>query len=377
MKELIIDKKTNITRIKNKEEYTSLIIRTKINPRKLEGFINVKELTIDYKSKENNYNEVNINKLPFKDTIEKLIFKKIYRYGIVKNKSNYKLDLPNLKSITFPSYMRDYNNYYLEDIEKLEEIIFDVDESKNIYLNDTIYLYSNKFKRIIIKYKNEEYIVEPDYLIDYIDDLNIEDDIITLEYSPDNDIIESSVEINTRNNKIEKNNIYDLSSSGDNINIPDYITELDDYNREEVSKITFNAKLLEYLYSYKEIIDIRNLDELKIIEIKTNNEMSLFPSIKIYVKDYGILVELYIDKNLLYLEYRDKTITINSKGEITKTEKEYYIEEYMNELDLKKYTLEELENYVSFLKLLKLSENNEYKNAMNVVEKELIKKLTK
>ena len=372
MKELIIAKNTNINRIKNKEDYTSIVIGTKINPKKLEGFINVKELTLDYIGKR--FSDI-INNLPFKYSLENLILKNIHSYGYDKNSCNYKLDLPNLKSITFSSHIVAYYNDYLENLKNLEEVIFDTNNSEHLSLCSTIYLYSEKFKRIIIKHKNEEYIVESDYLIDYIEDLDIEDDIITLKYSPYNCNIESSVEINTVNKSIKKNNTYDLNYCGENINIPDYITELNDYIKSEVTKLTINTKLLDYISSYKKIIDTRYLDELKTIELKRNNEMSLFPNVKICVIDYGILEDIYIDKNLLHLEYKDKTITINSKGEITKTEKEYCIEEYKNDLDLKKYTLKELENYVSYLRLLQLSDNTEYKNAMNIVEKELIKKL--
>lgn len=376
MKELIIDKNTNITRIKDKEEYTSLVIKTKINPNKLNGFINVKELIIDYKDrKECNYNEQNINLLPFKNNLEKLTFKEFAYFGVketIPKTIYYNLNLPNLKSIEFPSNIERINNDYLEKLEKLEEITFNYNTSVyGVYLTNYIGLSSDKFKRIIIKYKNKEYVIKSDYLIKYIDDMNFDDEFI-IEYS-DGENIRSIVGINLDNDNISINNIFDLYECDNNIIIPDYITELQDYKRTDTYKISFNLNLLNHIKEYKEIIDNEYFNKIMEIELRNDNEMSLFPTKTINVKEYGNLEDLYFENNLLYLKYKDKTITVNNSGEI-KIIKEK-IEEIYKDLDLKKYTLEELENYVSYLRLLKLSDNIEYKNAMNIVEKELIKKL--
>ena len=104
-KEVIIDKKTNIRNILNKEECEILTLKSKVNPKKLKDFTNVKELIIDYVEKRGtNYNERNINSLPFKDNIEKLVFKTFYSFGrdrVGATIIHYEFDLPNLKSIEF------------------------------------------------------------------------------------------------------------------------------------------------------------------------------------------------------------------------------------------------------------------------------------
>ena len=367
MKELIIDKNTNINIIANKEDYTSLILKTKINPKKLVGFNNVKELTIDYNNKQKiNYNESTINKLPFKENIEKLIFRSIKSFGKGKNKKyDYKLELPNLKSITFPRIIENYNGEYLEDCEKLEEIIINTNNVNHIFISDVIYLYSSNFKRIIINHNDEQYIKEPEYIIGYLDDIDFDDDNIIIEYSNDDENINSEVIINTINKKIKTNNIFDIDTIDYKIYIPDYITELNGYSKKETHKVSFNLNLLNHITICKELIS-------------SNNEMSLFPSININIKEHGELEALYLEDNLLYLEYDTCILEVNSKGEIKTIVKQKYKEEQKNnDLILKKYTLEELEKYVSYLKLLKLSENKEYKEAMKVVEKELVKKLTK
>ena len=38
------------------------------------------------------------------------------------------------------------------------------------------------------------------------------------------------------------------------------------------------------------------------------------PVVAIYVKDYGVLEDLYLEKNLLHLEYKDKTIYFGPMG---------------------------------------------------------------
>jgi len=372
--ELIIDKTTNLNSIQNKEQYEKLVIRCRVNPNKLKEFVNIKELTIDYIDKnKTNYNEYKINELPFKDKIERLVLKNIEYFGAkekIRNTFYYTLKLPNLKSIELPMYIKNHCSTYLEEMHNLEEIIFSL-EKAFVFFSGSIIISSNKFKKIVIKRNGKEYEIIPDYKIYQITDFQEFYDRIRIDYS--SGLERTSALINYDKNTIEKTNTFVVRQKDGIIYIPDYITTLFGYESGLAKKISFNLNLLNCVDTHETLLF--NLSILETIEIRNSNEMSLIPNKEISVKEHGELKELYIKNNLMYLEYDICTITIDSKGNIEKIDKQK--DNDIIELDLTKYTLEQLENYVSYLKLLKLSEDIEYKKAMSVIEKTVVKKLIK
>lgn len=384
--ELIINNKTNLNIINDKGKYNKLVIKCKINPKKLNDFNNIKEITIDYLDLGGyNYNEKKINLLAFKENIEKINFKQIENYGFLKRnyrKITYNIlnDFHNLKAIEFPSCIRNIScSGYLKYVSTLEEIIFNINNNTDLW--SPIFLYSKKLKKLIIKYTDKEYVINLDYEIKYIRELYYDCDSnnIYIEYC--NDDTQTIINIDIKTDKIKVDNIL-YANSAHTLYIPDYITELYIYEKEKIHKISFNLKLLNYIEKYKNFISNKNYELLETIELRNNNTMQLFPNKIINIKEYGILKELYIENNLLYLVYNECTLTINSEGNIQKllyNKKEEILEENTKELELKKYTVEELEEYLSYLKLLKISNetDQEYKKAMEIVEDRVIKRLKK
>ena len=91
MKELIINKPSELLTIKNRSSYTKLTLNCEVNPKLLHGFNNIKELTINNEDIiENHLNEVNLNKLPFINNLEIINFKNIENFGKrkIKKKKN-------------------------------------------------------------------------------------------------------------------------------------------------------------------------------------------------------------------------------------------------------------------------------------------------
>ena len=252
----------------------------------------------------------------------------------------------------------------------MEEIIFNFNNSTKTYLDGLIYTYSNDIKKIIIKYKDKDYVIEPKYKIECIDDLNydINENGISLEYSDDH--TETEIYINTKNDVVREDNDWEIHAKDNIIYIPDYATSLNDYVSSGVKKISLNLNLLNNVEENDQIVYF--LDDLKKIELRSNNEMSLMSKKEIDVTSYGELRDLYIKDHLLVLEYQNFDLNIDSKGKIKKIEKAKEFEDVLND-----YSLEELEMYASYLRLLKVSKEHEYQEAMKVVEKTLTKKYPK
>jgi len=375
--ELIIDKKTNFRKITNKENIEKLVLKCKVNPKKIKEFINVKELVIDYVQKDGtNYNEQNIDKLSFKNNLEKLIFRKFYKFGVIEKSVNgkfYSYDLPNLKSIEFPTYISSIYSGILGKSEKLEDISFRIYKYTNVYFHDNIDIFSKNLKKIIIKNENKDYEIIPDYLVKSIDDLDLDENKFEIDYS--NHDNESSAKINLSNANINICNCWYVKEINNELYIPDYVTCLYGYGKGDIYTLSFNLKLLESIKRCEGFLN--SFDKLHTVELRSKNEMSLIPNKRIYVKEYGVLNGIYIQDNLLYLDYDTCELIVDSNGNITRNERNTKNDEEKNELDLSKYTLEELESYLCYLKLLKLSEEEEYKKAMEVVEKILVKKYIK
>lgn len=406
-KELIINKNNELLSIINRKEYTKLTINCEINPKLLFGFINIKELTINSDEIINEKKlEQNINLIPFIKHIEKLNLINIKYLGKKKNHKKkdscvnnyvyYVLAIPNLKSINFiytkkTSYGEmDLNNSYIHNCNKLEEIIFNVVE--NIKIINPILLPSS-LKKIIIKFLDTEFILNFDYIPTRIDYFKLDRDSKKIYIGYSNGLlIKTDIELDILTNKIkEEHMLTELNDEfiKDNIlSIPDYITKISYYGNKPylnpIEHLLFNINLLSNIKVKTAITDLKYLDILKSIEIRTNNEMSLYPSIKININDYGIINDLYIEDNKLFILFKEYMLVVNeygvvSKEEIKKEIKEIeIIEPEKNILD--DYSISELEEYLQYRKLLDSLRNDndiELYNAMNVIGDRIIKKLTK
>ena len=408
MKELIINKPSELLTITNRNTYTSLTLNCEVNPKLLYGFNNIKELTINNKNKgsvENHLNEVNINKLPFIEKLEKINFKNIKTFGQKEQKKKkgsyrtkydyYDLKAPNLKSITFIYDKKSYGitiyDSYLKECNKLEEI--NVESTVGISKNYGLYLPKN-MKSITFKFLGKEYtinLLEDELNIDYFS-LNSDDKKVYLKYNNNIGAFYSETDLIT--DEIKKENVLTVLNDSlikDNtLCIPHYITRVS-YNNinylNKIEHISFNIDLLKHKNDLFTISDNKYLNLIKTIELKTNKEMSLFPSIKIDTSNYGIVQELYIKNTKLYIGFKDYKLVVNEDGIISKEEYEEEIEEELTEeivnetcINLDDYSIGELEEYLQYRKLLetyKDNEDEELTNAINVLGDRIIKKLTK
>lgn len=381
-KELVIDKNTKIDKIENKEEFTKLVINTKVNPKKLSGFTNVKDLVLDgLNMKKENVNERNLNLFPIKDNIEKLKFLNINKYGSYTSMIGskfyyYNLSYKNLKSIEFPSQLNylDCSNY-LTQLANLEEIIFNVNE--RTYINENILINSTKLKKIIVKFYEKEYVVDFDYQISTISYIgfNKHNKEITIHFN--NSEIKSIVTINTHNKEIKKENILVVFNVINGVlNIPGYVTNIEEQVKTGVDTLSFDLSLLNTITHKNSVINYYdNNNNVKKIILRNKNNMLLFPEKVIVTNEYGDFDKFYIENNLLKLIYPDFDLIIDNNGNVEKNLKY----KKTKEIDLNNYTANELKEYMCYKMLLEIAKENdlEYKKAMEVVEDRVIKRLKK
>ena len=381
MKELTINKNTNINKIKNKEEYEKLIIKYKINPKKLEGFKNIKELIIErYNNGFNVYNEININKLPFKENITKLSFINVGNFGRVKDLTKvYKINFTNLKTINFLGNFFSINKNYLRNCENLETIMFEPNKIYN-YLTLELDSCNSHLKKIIILKDNKEYEVKINYNpYDYLLKNNNHEYI--LEYNNNN--IQTKVKIENEN-IIEYNYLKFIND--DLIKekiffIPNYISFINvtnTYIKKDFNCISLNLYLLKNQIEKTLLIDALYIKQLKKIIIRSNNEMSLFESSEIVLEED--LKEIYIENKTLNIVYPNKVIIIDEFGK--KTIKEYVVKNYKEHIEdlFNKYNIDEIKEYLYYKELLELVKkynDEEIDNAMELVGEKLIKRLIK
>jgi len=409
-KELIINSNKDLLGILNRKEYTKLIINEEINPKLLYGFSNVKELEIN-KEKPTNYSKVeqNINSYPFINNLEKLNLKDIYNIGNNQTKKSsskvFILKADNLKSINY--IYGTNNNFYSSYIYKdylmycsnLEELVITFKD--NLNLPDDITL-PNSLKRIIIKYKDKEFFVPlemfPFRSLNFY--YNSERKTISLRIY--NNIFKTYVDIDIVRNKINIKNVLkklcnSLNENLDCLYIPDFIDEVDygiiNYDFS-IKNISFNNNLLKNSNDVFKITDNNYLDLIETITIRYDNNMSLFPNKTINVKEYGIIKDLYIKDNKLFIVYDKEMLIVNKEGVITKkklnnedilTKEEIFQEKIKEEnkekiFEYDKYSINELEEYLYYRKLLEtIKDNNDEEliNAVNVVGNKLVKKLNK
>ena len=409
----IIDGNTKISSIKNKNSYTKLIIRKKINPIRLNVFKNVKELEID----DVYYNEERIDKLSFNKKLEKLVLKEMKVLGIKDDKSgwgtiNYELSTPNLKILELPSILKNINKEYINNLEKLETIIFNVSSNTNCNLNkDSEHkplLLPNNLNKFIVKTDFNNYKIDFDYKPKYLSLVEFSSEGIKVNYN--NDFINTEVIID--NDKINKTNILkdviDELIIDKCLYIQDYINDLNIEKKstiKEINSISINPKKLHL----NEILVYRNINQyLKNIDkiiIRDCNEMKLNPNIELKTEDYGKLIAIYIENKKLYIKFSSYTFIIDGESNIEKCKyaRTLETEEKQNEINnednvrittneetsentnildkkynnLNTYSSKELEYYTYYKKLLELltPDSDEVKSAFVLVESELIKKL--
>lgn len=380
-KVLVIDKNTKLDKITNKEQYSKIIIRDKVNPKKLTGFDNINELVISYPSniKGFNYNELNLDKLPFIWSVEKLAFEHCNSFGIIQkgNKSaNYCFENNHFKIIEFPKNLNIIYDEYLLHSHILETIIFNVDGDTLLSSNLKI---PNSVKQIIIKCGRLEFPLDLEYEIKSIDEIcyNALNEKIIIKYKGID--IKSEILIDLNNYKIYEKHIWsNYDNSISKLYIPDYVTELYYIERRDYQEISFNLKLLESTNQIFNFTVSENYKQLEKIILRSNNDMKLIPKQVIKPKDYGELEKFYIENHLLKLIYKNFELVIDSNGNIEKIDK-VVNEEEKEIIDLNKYTATELDEYMCYKKLLENLKDNDidYKKALEVVEDRVIKRLLK
>ena len=380
MKELIIDKNTNINKIVNKEEYERIIINTKVNPKSLKDFKNIKELTIKRnKQGFNVYNETHINELPFKNNVEKITFINIENYGRFENgnKKMYQLDYPKLKSINIIGKFEGYHRYYFSLCSNLEEIIINTES----YLDKEFYVGNTSIKKVLINDNDNKYNIKLDYIPNrfYI---KLANNKITIVYEKQG--IYSRMNDNLTMEHFL--NYYDSSFIKDKLlTIPDYVSILNgDCTLEpeiyNIDSISLNLNLLKKQKEKVLLLENYKLELIEKIIIKSNNDMSLFENSTINIKEYGNLEDLYIENNKLYIVYKDLVIIVDENG--NKKAKKIEIKPNTTEIEdyFKTYKINEIEEYFYYKKLLESLKDNsdiELNNALNIVGDRIIKKLTK
>lgn len=405
-KELIINSNKDLLGILNRKEYTKLIINEEINPKLLYGFSNVKELEIN-KEKPTNYSKVeqNINSYPFINNLEKLNLKDIYNIGSNQTKKSsskvFILKADNLKSINYIYGTNNifYSSYIYKDYliycKNLEELV--ITFSNNLNLPDDINL-PNSLKRIIIKYKDKEFFVPLEMFTFRSLNFYYNSERKTISLRIYNNIFKTYVDIDLVRNKTNIKNVLiklcnSLNENLDCLYIPDFIDEVDygiiNYDFS-IKNISFNNNLLKNSKESFRLTDNNYLDLIETITIRYDNNMSLFPNKTINIKEYGILNDLIIKNNKLYLYFKDKIVEVDENGianiEHSKKEQQTKETEKVKEenkekiFELDKYSIDELEEYLYYRKLLeniKDSNDKELTDAVNIVGNKLVKKLNK
>lgn len=396
-KELIVDEKTNMLTVLNRKKYNKLYLKKHILSYSLKGFNNVTELIIEHYR---DFISDIINKLSIANNLEKLTFKGMAELGLSYRTILY---LPNLKSIEFPNTIKQIYECYIVKLDKLKEIIFNISNNTE-FLKDNFVGYKKyliipeSLEKIIIKTEKFDYEIVPDYKITKIGNSGyFEEEGIVLKY--ENDYIETKV--NIKNDKINK--INKLTKISDDFikdgcfYLPDFINLIElngQVNFNSVNCISFNIDILKNGHNYITLLTLL-IPDLKKIIIRRNNEMNLFPNIVISEEEYGKIRKVYIKNQKLFVVFDNKILVVNSNGlkeeneietnkeeqdkvrttediEISKGCRPYpYEESYIN-----KYSSKQLEYYSYYKKLLelfKINDDKELNNAMNIVEKRLVK----
>ena len=412
--ELIVNKRTDLLKIFNKDKYTKLILNCNVRPFNLRGLKNIKELIINGKKDElNNINEVNLSEYPFNNSLEILRINNVKRLGSIHphNMSNKKYEftyyqhlLPNLKIIEIPSSINTIDNMYLKSLFSLEEIILNVKDcdyyNNSTNVMSTIYL-PETIKNIFLKKEHKIYKIDLPYKINSLSGYGYDDKKHNIFLYCSNDIIRSTVSITksveTKNRLVVLTN--KLIDEKNILHIPDFITSI---NRES-NKITFKVKGLSINSSLlstqinvtkdpsiEQILSKEESIYLEKIIIRNNNEMSLFQDKEYNIKEYGEINKIYINNKKIVIDYEDFILEIDELG-LNKIDKVKEVKDTKvikkqklskeKELELDKYTTEELIDYLCykrFLEFVKTKINDtEINEHLNYIKESVIKKLIK
>lgn len=393
-KTIVLEDSKKVRTIKNKEQYKKMVLNCNPKIRLLNGFINIEELELG-----RYFCSEYTNKLPFKDNIKKLFMD---RKEIGDSWYDNPIQMRNLESIEFTSRLKIISENYLNYLIKLENLIFNVDHNTDIKFNGNhkgLEVNSTNLKQIIIKAPYDEYIDNVDYKAGNINVLKYSDEEgIILEYS--NGYIKTKITIKN-DCLIKTNKLYKISDDfieNECFIIPNYINSIDLDGISYTKKIESISLNLYTLLSDKNIFTFigKYIPDLKKIIIRKNNEMSLFENIEITTLEYGEFKDIYIMGKELIIEFSDKKMKIDSNGnkciyDLDKSRKvvSKIIEDNKLSITNSKYdklnsfNTTELEYYTYYKKLIEYiinddmseKENIETKRAMNVIEKQLIKKL--
>ncbi len=335
-----IYKNTKVNSIKNREQYTKLILYKPVNSKQ---FPNVKEVEVYFDPIINNkLNLTNIEKINFfcesvginDKPISGMHYKSINSYGI--------------KSVSFSSSTNSIAGDLLENLKDLEEIEFNVFDNNIIFktgyhLKGLDVQNSKKLKKIIVNDKNGHHEINLDFFPKRIDYLGSDEDNTSIEIS-DEDV---KYIYTIKKDSIEREVILiRINMKDDTFYIADNINEIalnwclfQPGRPFEFKKISLSLNHLKNNFDFSKVL---SLDALKSIEVRNNNDMALFESKKYLTEDFGKPKSLKIKDNKLLIRFKSCFIEINQNGEEIKTSKE------SSEDILNKYTKEQLK-YMRYL----------------------------
>ena len=140
-------------------------------------------------------------------------------------------------------------------------------------------------------------------------------------------------------------------------------------------ELSLNLNLINNIEETTQILYRSDLEKLKTITLRSSNNMMLLPNKTVNLEEYGKIENLYFENKKLYVIFTNTLLTINEEGKVET--KSRNVIETAGTIELKDLNESELDQYLSFKKLLLLSQDGEFKNAMEIVEDRLVKKLTK
>lgn len=387
-KVLEIEKNTNVMFVKNKQNYTKLVLHKPIN---LNQFPNVKEVEFKFDPTiKHRINFSNLEKIKLStDTIGK-------KSGFIDT-TYHSIPNSNIRSIEFGDNAYEISSDLLNNLNNLEELIFNISKGK-IHFMDSYYLITNNsnIKKITIKYNRLEFPIELDYKPNVLREVSFDKSsgIIKLEYIDENITTQCSI----KNGKVLKDNLLDCINdkliNNNTLYIPDYVTNICISKKETIQKIekvslSLNILNSNSIISNEKFENMIDYDDIKSIEIRNNNEMSLNKTKEISTEEYGKIQEMEISTGELKIDFENKTIIIDKSGNMKETEVNAKCEnnKIIEEQETKEttkpissYEYEKLRLYTNFKEILQFFTNNdnkELKKSLDVVEKHLIKEIDK
>ena len=387
---LEIMKNTNVTSIKDKENYTKLILYKKVD---LKKFPNVKEVEFKFDPTiKHGMDFSHLEKIKFDSSIvgyQSLTLFHDYKYNSIQS--------CNIKSVEFGSNTNIISYKLFENSKNLEEIIFNVSNENIVCYNGNLNLENTNIQRIIIKHMGLEFPIELDYNpIGLGKNILFDKSSRTIKLEYFNKYITTKCTIQDGN--ISKDNILDYIDNklinNNTLYVPDYVTGIKIYKNgvfETFDKLSLSLNILNGTSNIKnkDFKKMLNYNDIKSIELRSNNEMSLNKAKEISTEKYGKIKKMKISSGELKIDFENKTIIIDKSGNMkemeikVKCENNKIIEEQETKETTKpisSYEYEKLRLYTNFKEILQFFTNNdnkELKKSLDVVEKHLIKEIDK